>query len=206
MPERHDETGPRSDRPRTRGLGELTEDAPRHRVRVDAVRPVVQVDAVVNNPNRSLPAQREGFELRLAHELLRRATWNTGGTHAPCELRQVALAERSRPDPPHPKIVVGDERCAIACATVILRPGWADLVMRDDRRAYAARAGARFRLTTPFFAVRAAGVGFEPTNEHSPVAGFQDLVLGMRALPARRQPGEADHQREGWWCLSSGSR
>jgi hypothetical protein len=26
-------------------------------------------------------------------------------------------------------------------------------------------------------AVQAAGVGFEPTNEHSPVAGFQDLVL-----------------------------
>jgi hypothetical protein len=31
--------------------------------------------------------------------------------------------------------------------------------------------------STPFMAVRAAGVGFEPTNEHSPVAGFQDLVL-----------------------------
>jgi hypothetical protein len=34
--------------------------------------------------------------------------------------------------------------------------------------------GARFRSTTPFVAVGAAGVGFEPTNEHSPVAGFQD--------------------------------
>jgi hypothetical protein len=37
-----------------------------------------------------------------------------------------------------------------------------------------------FSSTTPFLAVRAAGVGFEPTNEHSPVAGFQDLVLVIK--------------------------
>jgi hypothetical protein len=42
------------------------------------------------------------------------------------------------------------------------------------------REGTRFRSTTPIVAVGAAGVGFEPTNEHSPVAGFQDLVLVIK--------------------------
>jgi hypothetical protein len=38
------------------------------------------------------------------------------------------------------------------------------------------KPGARgFRLTTPFLALGAAGVGFEPTIEVAPVAGFQDL-------------------------------
>jgi hypothetical protein len=48
--------------------------------------------------------------------------------------------------------------------------------------------GALRVLTTPILRDGAAGVGFEPTNEHSPVAGFQDRCVQPLRHPARQSP------------------
>ena len=55
------------------------------------------------------------------------------------------------------------------------------------------------RSTMRFLALTAAGVGFEPTNEHSPVAGFQDRCASKVICDRQSSGGSGSHAADSRW-------
>jgi len=55
------------------------------------------------------------------------------------------------------------------------------------------------RSTMRFLALTAAGGGFEPTNEHSPVAGFQDRCASKVICDRQSSGGSGSHEADSRW-------
>jgi hypothetical protein len=82
--------------------------------------------------------------------------------------------------------------CAPVAPPMSENSGFQRTRVDDGACSRARRAHVENRSTTPDLALRAAGEGFEPSNEHSPVAGFQDRCIQPLCHPAGRPTLAAD--------------